>query len=323
MRLSRIQKALVKINSAPRAEEHRAVGFKCDSDDNIIANNQHNIRLAISQLGVELSHDVFADRMPIEGMDGFDTLDDASINRLWLIIDTRFHFRPTFDLFYRVVTDEARLNAFHPVKQYLDRCQAAWDRKPRLDNWLILHGGADDTPYVRAVSSLPLIAAVRRIRQPGCKYDEMCVLEAVQGTDKSGGLAALCPREEWFSDDLPLNSDSQEVIERTSGKWIIEAAELSGMKRAADVEHLKSFLSRRSDRARPAYGRLPIERQRQFVIFGSTNEAKYLKDSTGNRRFWPVHVGRRLDVTAIITERDQLWGEAATREAAGESIRTR
>jgi predicted P-loop ATPase len=164
------------------------------------------------------------------------------------------------------------------------------------------------------------MAAVRRVRQPGCKYDEMLVLESAQGLNKSSALRALCPNEEWFSDDLPLNVDAKQIIERTLGKWIIEASDLSGM-RPASVEHLKAMLSRQVDGpARMAYGHLPIERRRQFILVGSTNSRDYLKDPTGARRFWPVEVVR-FSIEGILKDRDQLWAEAAVREAAGESIR--
>lgn len=104
-----------------------------------------------------------------------------------------------------------------------------------------------------------------------------------------------------------------------AGRWIIEAAELKGM-RKGDVEHLKSFLSRRVDRARLAYGRFAVEVPRQSVVIGTDNSGQYLRDATGNRRFWPVRI-KQFDLVALSRDVDQLWAEAAYREAAGESIR--
>ena len=109
------------------------------------------------------------------------------------------------------------------------------------------------------------------------------------------------------------------MIESLRGRWIIEAAELSGMRRA-DIEHLKAFLSRQVDRARLAYGRIVSEVPRQCVIVGTTNSLEYLRDTTGNRRFWPVRC-QRFNITALRRDRDQLWAEAAAREARGASIR--
>lgn len=284
----------------------------------IVANSQYNIRLALERLGVSLSHDTFADRLLVRQGDTAPTvLDDPMLNRLWLEIDATFDFRPSFDFFCRVVDDQARRNAFHPVRDYLDGL--TWDGVPRLDRWLVEYGGAEDCEYTRAVAALVLIAAVRRVRRPGVKFDEMLVLESPQGTNKSSALEALCPDPNWFSDDLPLNVGSKEVIEKTSGKWILEAAELSGMKKT-DVEHIKAFLSRQKDKARLAYGRLPLERPRHFIAVGTTNSDQYLKDATGNRRFWPVKV-RNFDLERLVADRDQLWAEAAQREAQGAPIR--
>jgi predicted P-loop ATPase len=148
----------------------------------------------------------------------------------------------------------------------------------------------------------------------------MLVLEnPEQGINKSTALSILAVREEWFSDDLPLNADPKRVIESLRGRWIVEAAELSGMRRA-DVEHLKAFLSRQIDRARLSYDRLITERPRQCVIAGTTNSKEYLRDTTGNRRMWPVAV-RGFDAETLRRDRDQLWAEAAAREARGDSIR--
>jgi len=189
-----------------------------------------------------------------------------------------------------------------------------------LDEWLISCGGADDTEYVRAVGSLVLIAAVRRVRSPGCKFDELLVLESPQGQNKSTALRMLCPYGDWFSDDLPLGVDAKQTIERTMGKWIVEAAELMNM-RKAQSEQLKSFLSRQVDGpVRMAYARQSDEVPRQFVIIGTTNSASYLKDPSGNRRFWPVKV-KRFNAELVSELRDQLWAEVSYREAQGESIR--
>ena len=277
-----------------------------------------NIRIALVKLGVVLRYDLFAERALIENLPGFGpALSDAAATRLWMLMDQRFKLQPIKDMLADVLTDTARLNAFHPVRDYLDALQ--WDGEPRLDTWLIDYGHAPDTDYVRAVGALTLIAAVRRVRQPGCKFDEMLVLEGVQGSERSSILATLAVKPDWFSDDLPLNADSKVVIERLSGHWIVEAAELSGMRRA-DIEHVKAFLSRQRDKARMAYGRFPVEAPRQCIIVGTTNDAAYLRDLTGNRRFWPVPTSH-WDLRQLKRDRDQLWAEAAAREAKGESIR--
>jgi predicted P-loop ATPase len=232
-------------------------------------------------------------------------------------IDDKWHLSAAKDFFTDVVFDIAHQNSFHPVRDYLDGLD--WDGVSRLDGWLHRYGGAKDDDYTKAIGALVLIAAVRRIRQPGCKFDEMLVLESDQGKNKSSALAILAKREDWFSDDLPLNADSQKVIERIAGRWIVEAAELAGM-RKGEVEHMKSFLSRRIDRARMAYGRVPLEHPRQCVFIGTDNSGNYLRDSTGNRRIWPVRI-EQFDLVALSRDVDQLWAEASIREANAESIR--
>lgn len=295
----------------------------------IVKDSQENIRHAVTRLNVTLSYDEFGDRMLIRDKDGPPRhLEDGPSEELWLRIDREFHFRPSERFFGLVINSLARENAFHPVRDYLDALR--WDGVLRIDNWLATYGGAVDTTtqsdaddtltYLEAVSAIVLIAAVKRIYEPGTKYDEMLVLESTQGLNKSSALRALCPRPEWFSDDLPLNVGSKEIIERVLGKWIVEASDLSG-KRKMEVEQLKALMSRQIDGpARMAYARKPIERPRHFIIIGTTNAAAYLNDSTGARRFWPVRV-KKFDVAALTRDRDQLWAEALYRVKQGASIR--
>lgn len=312
------------------AEINRWLGLDSDfartSDGVIIKDHQDNIKRALTLFGVELSYQEFAEKIMVrEGDTPLKNFDDRMLNNLWLRIDREYRFRPSFTFYEKVVTDSAYENVFHPVRDYLR--SLVWDKVPRIDTWLMDYGGAEETQensevqtYLEAVSSIVLIAAVRRVFHPGCKYDEMLVLESPQGFNKSSALRSLCPNDDWFSDDLPLNCDAKEIIERTLGKWIIEASDLVGG-RKADRDHLKSMLSRQVDGpARMAYARVSVERARQFIIIGTTNSSEYLPDSTGSRRFWPVKVGRFL-IDQIVRDRDQLWAEAVYREAQGESVR--
>jgi len=195
-----------------------------------------------------------------------------------------------------------------------------WDGIPRINEWIIKTSGADDTEYVRAVSSIMLMAAVRRVTHPGCKYDEMVILESgKQGLLKSSALKMLCPKEDWFTDNLPLNLKAQELIELTAGKWIVEVGELNKLK-SAQIEQVKAMLSRTDDTARLAYRHDPKTQRRQCIFIGTTNSFNYLTDKTGNRRFWPIRVGK-FDVEWIRNYRDQIWAEAFAREQTGESIR--
>jgi hypothetical protein len=311
-------RAKIKDAREERNQRGGADCFELDRNGRSIA-NQRNIRRALELLGVGVRYDAFNDQVLVDGLaDRTVVADDAVVAELWLLIEERYRFLSTKDFFRTVVEEAARRNAFHPVLDYLDGL--VWDGEPRLDRWLVDYGGADSTEYACAVGALVLVAAVRRVRKPGCKFDEMLIFEMpTQGKDKSTAIQVLAVREAWFSDDLSLNSDGKRVIEQTRGKWIVEASELSGM-RKSDVEHLKAMLSRTSDRARLSYDRLTTDRPRQFIIIGTTNATYYLRDTTGNRRFWPIGV-TGFDLVALARDRDQLWAEAAAREATGASIR--
>lgn len=282
-------------------------------------NNQWNIEVAIRKLRVQLRFDEFSGDETIENLHGYGPrFDDPATINLRLKIDASFHFLPGRELFRDVTSNISRRNRFHPVREYLG--SLAWDQEPRIERWLIDYAGAPDTPYVRAVSRIVLVAACRRIRKPGSKYDEMLILESPQGSDKSQGLRALAFNDDWFTDDLPLGSDTRRFMESTAGKWIVEAGELKGMGKG-DVSALKACLSRQRDEARMAYGHKNTRVPRQFVIIGTTNETEgYLRDATGNRRFWPVRI-QRFDLERLRADRDQLWAEAAEAEALGASIR--
>jgi hypothetical protein len=272
----------------------------------------------LDTLGYRFEHDVFADKVYIISPEGRRELDDASENRLYFILEEDYQLSPPTQYLSKLLDDLAREHPVHPVREYLDTLK--WDGTPRIDRWLTTYGGADDTELTRTIGAIVLIAAVRRVRSPGSQYQEMLVLESpVQGLNKSSAVQLLCRDPQWFTDSLSLNCSSKETIEQTSGKWIIEAADLSGMRRS-DIERLKVFLARSSDRARGAYARKAVDRDRHFILIGTTNDDTYLKDQTGNRRFWPVGIGK-FDLAKLAADRDQLWAEAVLREASGVSIR--
>jgi Virulence-associated protein E-like domain len=153
------------------------------NEANRIIRSQANVATALRLLGVGLSYDVFSDRMLISGLDDHELLNDAAVLRLWFLIQERFKFQPAKEFFFDSIFELARAKRFHPVIDYLNGL--TWDKEPRLGGWLVSYANAFNTPYVRAVGRLLLIAAVRRVRHPGCKFDEMVVLEGPQGTTPS------------------------------------------------------------------------------------------------------------------------------------------
>jgi predicted P-loop ATPase len=158
---------------------------------------------------------------------------------------------------------------------------------------------------------------VRRVRQPGIKFDQIIVFEGVEGTKKSTAIEVMAGKEN-FSDQTIIGLSDERQQERLKGKWLYEIADLTGM-RKADVDQVKAFASRVNDRARGAYERFVTESARRCVLFATTNNETYLKSQTGNRRFWPVKTGR-IDVDALRRDRDQLWAEAAQVEASDISL---
>jgi hypothetical protein len=280
-----------------------------------------NTKVALNLLDIECRYDLFKLRYLINGhqLESSFSAEVSDPALLWMRekIYERFQFDPTTTTVHTAIQTRANHARFHPVCDYLDGLK--WDGVHRIDTWLIDYAGSEDTEFVRAVGALLLVAAVRRVRSPGCKFDELLVLESGQGTNKSQALRTLAVQREWFSDNLPLDLQARETIEALSGRWIVEVSELQGM-RKSEIEKVKAFLSRDTDRARTAYAVTATEAPRQCVVVGTTNSEQYLRDLTGNRRFWPVQV-ERFDLGKLERDRDQLWAEAAAREVAGASIR--
>jgi predicted P-loop ATPase len=208
----------------------------------------------------------------------------------------------------------ARENPFHPIKEYLEK--TAWDAKPRLDDWLTTYLGAKSTPYTRAIAPRWMISAIARIYDPGCRVDHTLTLEGPQGKRKSTALETLCGKE-FFSDNLGDLTNKDSLI-GLHGVWIIEFAELDAIRRTAQVERVKSFLTSPTDFFRPPYERICKHVPRTNVFAASTNATTYLADETGNRRFWPVKCGT-INIDKLKEDRDQLWAEARARYLEGKT----
>ena len=219
------------------------------------------------------------------------------------------------NLAYDSIKAAAKENWYHPVQEYL--LGVRWDGVSRLDTWLTDFLGVEDSSYTRKIAAWWMMSAVMRVAAPGCQADYCLILEGSTGRGKSQALKALASPE-WFTDSVSAFTSKDAAID-ISGKWIIELSELSTIHSAKDVNVVKSFITRSTDRHRPPYGRCAVDLPRQCVFAGTTNESEYLQDTTGNRRFWPVCVGSRdIDVASLRAVRDQLWAEAAVRVARGE-----
>src|SRR5208283_1796149 len=211
------------------------------------------------------------------------------------------------------VQSMAEENRFHPVRDYLKSIK--WDGEPRVERWLLDYLGAADTKFIRAVGKKWLVSGIARILQPGCQADYTLLLEGPQGIKKSTALRALAGPE-WFTDHIS-DLDSKDARMELHGKWIVELAELSAIRRSL-AEKVKSFLTATADHFRLPYGRSIIDVERQNIFAGSVNDETPFTDETGNRRFWPVRCGT-IFVNKIKEHRDQLWAEALTLYEDGET----
>ena len=292
----------------------------------VLKNNLHNITL-ILQNDPLLQNIVF--NQQLDGMEIKGAVPWQHPSKYWrdaddaqLISYVDSHYGTFSQRNYQIaVTKVSDDRSYHPIREYLDALPE-WDKIPRVDTLLIDYLGAEDNAYVRAVTRKTLCAAVRRVQEPGVKFDTMLVLNGPQGIGKSTLISRLAG--EWFSDSLNLgDTKDKTAAEKLQGYWILEIGELAGL-RKAEVETLRSFLSRQNDIYRAAFGRRATPHPRQCIFFGTTNaESGYLRDTTGNRRFWPVKTPgggskHSWDITA--EEIEQIWAEVLVYVKAGEKL---
>jgi putative DNA primase/helicase len=234
------------------------------------------------------------------------TDDDTARCQYYLSKERKFDPQPGMIL--AALSTVARQKNYHPIKQYLESIK--WDGFPRLATWVPKYLGADDTPYTRNVGLKILVAAVNRIYEPGCKFDYIPVLEGIQGLGKSTAISILGGK--WYG-TMTIDVHSRDTIDVMRHLWMIEVDEMEVQFRT-DTQALRAFLSRGSDITRLAYARSSKEFPRHNVFIGTLNpefdtDIGWLKDTTGNRRFWPV-LCNKIDLDILRKCRDQLWAEA-------------
>ncbi len=286
----------------------------------------HNARVALNALGVQCKQDVFQSRLFI-GYSGevshevqqlAGELSDDAIIALRRIASDEFGANFGSEIVLDAVRSIAIEHQYNPICDMLDEAEAAWDGTPRLDRMAVDYLNADDAPVIRAFMRKTMIAAVRRARHPGCKFDNITVLESPEGWNKSS-FWRIIAGDQFYSDESIIGRQSREIQEQLSTVWIHENAELAGM-RKQEVETVKAYASRQEDIARPAYGRVVKRQPRHSIDVGTTNADTYLQSQTGNRRFWPIKVGAPIDLTKLKRDRLQLLGEAAACESQGEPL---
>lgn len=223
--------------------------------------------------------------------------------------------REKLDMALLIVSQQHRIN---DVKEYLQGL--TWDGVKRLDTLLSVYLGAEDSAYTRAVIRKSLCAAVARAAIGGVKFDYMPIFTGPQGIGKSTFLSIL--GKGWFSDSL-TTFEGKEAAELIQGTWLNEVGELSAFSKQ-ETQVIKQFLSKTHDIYRAAYGRRTDKYPRRCVFFGTSNDSEFLKDATGNRRFWPVDVGIRPAERSVWEELpqevDQIWAEAYAYWQLGEPL---
>ena len=269
--------------------------------------------------GVELWGGPIFNRPPVEPV----PLTDELVTEITMWLQQRpegpLRIEVGTSVVYEAVNATANLYLYNPLRDYLDGVQ--WDGTPRLDSWLERYMGArtvdaagdDITSYVRAIASKWLIAAVARTYEPGCKVQNVLILEGDQGLRKSTALEVLASRK--FFTDAALDIGNKDTAVMTTRTWIVELAELDAFRKSENTQ-AKAFFTRDWEEYRPPYGRTMVKRPRVCIFAGTSNRDDYLTDPTGNRRYWPVFC-TKVDLAALRADRDQIWAEAKARYQAG------
>lgn len=305
-----------------------------DKDENKIKKNSlHNLYLFMrfheEFAGLfaynEFHHNITMMRCPPwENEAKFDPkpLDDICISHVTADLEKYGFTTPDTGKVFKAIEMTAYTNKFHPAQDYFN--SLVWDGKPRLKNWLTYYLGCEsDAPeYLEFIGKKWLTAAVTRIFRPGCKFDHVLVLEGGQGAAKSTAFKTLATFGkdrpiEYFSDAIKISDiQNKDTVMKIQGSIIVELAELSGFSKKDD-EEIKSWITVQQDIARLPYARTVSVFKRQFILGATTNRYDYLKDPTGNRRYWPAEAGAKLDIKALEQDKEQLWAEAVVEYKSG------
>jgi predicted P-loop ATPase len=234
------------------------------------------------------------------------SITDLTLHGLRRAIISDYMFEPSLQQVSEAISCLAVPHSFHPIKSYLS--DLVWDGEDRITEFFHRYAGGEKGAYNAGVAEMFFRASVARVKEPGIKFDSMIILEGAQGCGKSTLIKVL--GGDWTLEGLPSTNsmDNKDVIQAIQGHWLVEVEELAVMSKS-DVESIKAFVSRTTDKARFAYARESREYRRQCVFIGTTNDAEYLLDSTGNRRFIPVEVNS-VALAELRRDRDQIWAQA-------------
>lgn len=313
-----------------RVEHNTAAGFILDSKGNPAPENSDNVHVFARQRRIKLRWNIWYDFAEVSDADkdAYLQLTDHVFGDLLMDAEnSHFNYHPSEGRFRRGLISNARRTMHDPLVERLDRLADKWDRVPRLDNWMSYACGVPADAYHIAVGRNLIGGMVRRARHPGCVQTETVIfISPEQGTGKSTLTKILAfsdphdpNREDWHTDSFKFGGSQQNSIPQLAGKWVVELSELAGMKKA-EVEDIKNFMSATSDTYTKKYEAFAATHPRRNVFIGTSNDRRPLADATGNRRFLPVHISGEVNLDWLRANVEQIIGECAAREAAGESF---
>ena len=256
-------------------------------------------------------YNLFSKKIEIKGdcpWGGQGDITDADLIQMKYYLSTVHDKEYPVQIIHEALLIVAMEQKYHPIKDYL--LLLKWDRVSRIRDWMVEICGVSRNRYIEDISEIVLCAAVKRIFDPGCQFDYMTILEGVQGIGKTTFLKILGGK--WYINaHLSSKESKKDLVDLMRKAWIIEISELSGFKKAA-IEDIRNFISCSNDMVRMPYARNTEEFPRHNIFIGTHNPSgdnQYLRDDTGNRRFWPVECVD-IDIEKAHKWRDQLWAEA-------------
>jgi hypothetical protein len=299
-----------KSGSSARAEVPNDGGIYGQNGKRVSCLHNSLLWLNDNGYGTSVRYDKFRQVVMIEGA----PLDDVQVIKINSRIEATERSPWALEHVRSALMQVANANAYSSQTEWLESLK--WDGTERIDSFFTQAYKVPKSEYSSATANVFFVSAVARAIKPGCKADTMVVLIGPQGAGKSSGVAALCPYEDWYADDLGCDLFDRKAGEGLRGKWLIEFSEFSRINRAT-LDVAKAFISRKSDYYRPAYGRTHKDFPRTCIFVGTTNNDTPLQDRE-NRRFMPIECGQ-ADLEWIRANRDQLWAESVRRFKAGKS----